>query len=119
MAELVGPEAVRGGGDPRYLRQTFKEGKTRFISLSECSAESLKRVSAVHPLVSLQMEFSLFSGDAEEQGQIRRLQGTWHGDDGLCRGCIRPLAGAAVHWLAQPGRPASEQQLEELAAILK
>jgi aryl-alcohol dehydrogenase-like predicted oxidoreductase len=102
-----GPDAVRGGGDPRYLRQTceqslknlgietldvfcmsrvdpsvpieesvggmaelVKEGKTRFIALSECSAESLKRGSAVHPLVSLQMEYSLFSRDVEEQGQI-------------------------------------------------
>jgi aryl-alcohol dehydrogenase-like predicted oxidoreductase len=100
-------DAVRGGGDPRYLRQTceqslnslgietldvfcmsrvdpnvpveesvggmadlVKEGKTRFISLSECSAESLRRGSAVHPLASLQMEYSLFSHDAEEQGQI-------------------------------------------------
>src|SRR5215470_16575686 len=102
-----GPEAGRGGSDPRYLLRTceqslknlgietldvfcisrvdpnvsieesvggmaelVKEGKTRFISLSECSAESLKRGSAVHPLVSLQMEYSLFSRDAEEQGQI-------------------------------------------------
>jgi aryl-alcohol dehydrogenase-like predicted oxidoreductase len=102
-----GADAVRGGGDPHYLRQTceqslknlgietldvfcmsrvdpnvpieesvagmaelVKEGKTRFISLSECSAESLKRGSAVHPLVSLQMEYSLLSRDAEEQGQI-------------------------------------------------
>jgi aryl-alcohol dehydrogenase-like predicted oxidoreductase len=102
-----GPDAVRGGGDPRYLRQTCEqslknlgietldvfcmsrvdpsvpieesvggmaelvnEGKTRFISLSECSALSLKRGSAVHPLASLQMEYSLFSRDAEEQGQI-------------------------------------------------
>jgi aryl-alcohol dehydrogenase-like predicted oxidoreductase len=101
------PDAVRGGGDPRYLRQTceqslknldietldvfcmsrvdpnvpveesvggmaelVKDGKTRFISLSECSAQSLRRGSAVHPLASLQMEYSLFSRDAEEQGQI-------------------------------------------------
>jgi aryl-alcohol dehydrogenase-like predicted oxidoreductase len=101
------PDAVRGGGDPRYLRQTceqslknlgietldvfcmsrvdpnvpveesvggmaelVREGKTRFISLSECSAQSLRRGSAVHPLASLQMEYSLFSRDAEEQGQI-------------------------------------------------
>src|SRR5215472_8789861 len=100
-------DAVRGGGDPLYLRQTCEqslknlgietldvfcmsrvdpnvpveesvggmaelvsEGKTRFISLSECSAQSLRRGSAVHPLVSLQMEYSLFSRDAEEQGQI-------------------------------------------------
>src|SRR5258708_10280240 len=102
-----GPDAVRGGGDPRYLRQTceqslknlgietldvfcmsrvdpnvpveesvggmaelVREGKTRFISLSESAAQSLRRGSAVHPLASLQMEYSLFSRDAEEQGQI-------------------------------------------------
>jgi aryl-alcohol dehydrogenase-like predicted oxidoreductase len=100
-------DAVRGGGDPLYLRQTCEqslkglgietldvfcmsrvdpnvpieesvggmaelvsEGKTRFISLSECSVQSLRRGRAVHPLVSLQMEYSLFSRDAEEQGQI-------------------------------------------------
>jgi aryl-alcohol dehydrogenase-like predicted oxidoreductase len=48
----------------------IKEGKTRYISLSECSAESLRRGNAVHPLASLQMEYSLFSRDAEQQGQI-------------------------------------------------
>jgi aryl-alcohol dehydrogenase-like predicted oxidoreductase len=52
------------------MAELVKEGKTRFISLSESSAESLKRGSAVHRLVSLQMEYSLFSRDAEEQGQI-------------------------------------------------
>ena len=29
----------------------------------ECSAESVKRGGAVHPLASLQMEYSLFSRD--------------------------------------------------------
>jgi aryl-alcohol dehydrogenase-like predicted oxidoreductase len=52
------------------MAELVKEGKTRFISLSECSALSLSRGSAVHPLASLQMEYSLFSRDAEEQGQI-------------------------------------------------
>jgi aryl-alcohol dehydrogenase-like predicted oxidoreductase len=51
-----------------------KEGKTRFIALSECSAESLRRGGAVHPLVSLQMEYSLLSRDAERQGQIAACQ---------------------------------------------
>jgi aryl-alcohol dehydrogenase-like predicted oxidoreductase len=70
------PDAVRGGGDPNVpveesvggMAELVREGKTRFISLSECSAESLRRGSAVHPLASLQMEYSLFSRDAEEQG---------------------------------------------------
>ena len=52
------------------MAELVREGKTRFISLSECSAASLRRGNAVHPLVSLQMEYSLFSRDAEEQGQI-------------------------------------------------
>ena len=47
-----------------------KDGKARTISLSECSAESLRRGSAVNPLASLQMEYSLFSRDAEQQGQL-------------------------------------------------
>ncbi|HEY5064466.1 MAG TPA: aldo/keto reductase [Xanthobacteraceae bacterium] len=52
------------------MAELIKEGKTRFISLSECSAESLRHGNAVHPLASLQMEYSLFSRDAETQGQI-------------------------------------------------
>jgi aryl-alcohol dehydrogenase-like predicted oxidoreductase len=52
------------------MAELVREGKTRFISLSECSAESLRRGSIVHPLASLQMEYSLFSRDAEQQGQI-------------------------------------------------
>jgi aryl-alcohol dehydrogenase-like predicted oxidoreductase len=52
------------------MAQLVQEGKTRFIALSECSAQSLRRGNAVHPLVSLQMEYSLFSRDAEEQDQI-------------------------------------------------
>jgi len=52
------------------MAELVKEGKTRFISLSECSAKSLTRGSAVHPLASLQMEYSLFSRDAEQQGQL-------------------------------------------------
>lgn len=52
------------------MAELVREGKTRFISLSECSADSLRRGSAVHPLASLQMEYSLFSRDAEGQGQI-------------------------------------------------
>ena len=51
-----------------------QEGKTRFIALSECSAESLRRGSGVHPLASLQMEYSLFSRDAECQDQIAACQ---------------------------------------------
>jgi aryl-alcohol dehydrogenase-like predicted oxidoreductase len=52
------------------MAELVKEGKTRFVALSECSAQSLRRGNATHPLASLQMEYSLFSRDAEEQGQL-------------------------------------------------
>ncbi|MGH7090985.1 MAG: aldo/keto reductase, partial [Stellaceae bacterium] len=52
------------------MAELVQEGKTRNIALSECSGASLRRGSTVHPLVSLQMEYSAFSRDAEVQGQI-------------------------------------------------
>jgi aryl-alcohol dehydrogenase-like predicted oxidoreductase len=52
------------------MAELIKQGKTRYISLSECSAQSLRRGSAMHSLASLQMEYSLFSRDAEQQGQL-------------------------------------------------
>ncbi|KAG6838991.1 hypothetical protein C0991_006767, partial [Blastosporella zonata] len=37
-----------------------KEGKVKYIGLSECSAKTLRRAHAVHPISAIQMEFSPF-----------------------------------------------------------
>jgi aryl-alcohol dehydrogenase-like predicted oxidoreductase len=42
-----------------------KEGKVRWIGLSEASPETIRRASTVHPIAALQSEYSLFSRDAE------------------------------------------------------
>lgn len=42
-------------------------------SLSECSAESLRRAYAVHPITAVQVEFSLFCGTIESS-QTRLLE---------------------------------------------
>lgn len=42
-----------------------EEGKIRFLGLSEAGPDFIRRASAVHPLASLQMEYSLFTRDAE------------------------------------------------------
>jgi aryl-alcohol dehydrogenase-like predicted oxidoreductase len=42
-----------------------KEGKVRWIGLSEASADTLRRASRVHPIAALQSEWSLFSRDVE------------------------------------------------------
>src|SRR5262245_5373666 len=47
-----------------------QEGKTRYIALSEASPESIRRAWAVHPIASLQIEYSLYSRDAEEFGNL-------------------------------------------------
>jgi aryl-alcohol dehydrogenase-like predicted oxidoreductase len=42
-----------------------KEGKVRWIGLSEASPGTLRRANAVHPIAALQSEYSLFSRDVE------------------------------------------------------
>jgi aryl-alcohol dehydrogenase-like predicted oxidoreductase len=48
------------------MAELVKEGKTRFIGLSEASAATLRRAHAVHPLTSVQTEYSLWSRDPED-----------------------------------------------------
>ena len=43
-----------------------KEGKVRFIGLSEAAPQTLERAHAVHPISSLQSEYSLWSRDVED-----------------------------------------------------
>ena len=50
------------GGMARLVEQ----GKTRYIGLSEASATSIQRAQKIHPVVSLQIEYSLWSRDPEE-----------------------------------------------------
>jgi aryl-alcohol dehydrogenase-like predicted oxidoreductase len=41
-------------------------GKVRHLGLSECSAETLRRAHAVHPITAVQMEWSIFTHDIEQ-----------------------------------------------------
>lgn len=47
------------------MAKLVEQGKARYIGLSEASAETVRRARKVHPIASLQMEYSLFSRDAE------------------------------------------------------
>jgi aryl-alcohol dehydrogenase-like predicted oxidoreductase len=44
-----------------------KEGKVRFLGLSEASVQTVRRAAAVHPITALQSEYSLWSRDVEEE----------------------------------------------------
>jgi aryl-alcohol dehydrogenase-like predicted oxidoreductase len=47
------------------MAKLVERGLTRYIGLSEASASSIRRGRKVHPIVSLQMEYSLWSRDPE------------------------------------------------------
>jgi aryl-alcohol dehydrogenase-like predicted oxidoreductase len=49
------------------LAQLVKEGKVRWVGLSEAGAKTLERAHAVHPISALQIEYSLFSRDIESE----------------------------------------------------
>ena len=48
------------------MSRLIEEGKIKHIGLSEASAETLHRASAVHPITALQSEYSLWTRDIEE-----------------------------------------------------
>lgn len=50
------------------MADLVKEGKIRYIGLSEVSSATIKRAHAVHPLTAVQTEYSLFERDVEEAG---------------------------------------------------
>ncbi len=49
----------------RVAKQLVAERKVRFVGLSECTPDELRRAHAVHPVSAVQLEWSLQSRDAE------------------------------------------------------
>ena len=47
------------------MARLVERGLTRYVGLSEASASSIRRAREIHPIVSLQMEYSLWSRDPE------------------------------------------------------
>lgn len=48
------------------MAELVKEGKVRFLGLSEVGPETLRRACAVHPIAALQTEYSLWSREPED-----------------------------------------------------
>jgi aryl-alcohol dehydrogenase-like predicted oxidoreductase len=48
------------------MAELVREGKVRFLGLSEAGAQTLRRASAVHPIAALQSEYSLWSRELED-----------------------------------------------------
>jgi aryl-alcohol dehydrogenase-like predicted oxidoreductase len=48
------------------MARLVEAGKVRFLGLSECSAATLRRACAVHPISAVQSEYSIFTRDVED-----------------------------------------------------
>ncbi|MBO9664078.1 aldo/keto reductase [Dokdonella sp.] len=52
------------------MADLVRQGKVRYLGLSEASAQTIERAQAVHPITALQSEYSLWTRDPEEQGTL-------------------------------------------------
>uniref|UniRef100_A0A1J3H3E0 Putative aldo-keto reductase 4 n=1 Tax=Noccaea caerulescens TaxID=107243 RepID=A0A1J3H3E0_NOCCA len=49
------------------LKKLVEEGKIKYIGFSEASASTIRRAHAVHPITAVQIEWSLWTRDVEEE----------------------------------------------------
>jgi aryl-alcohol dehydrogenase-like predicted oxidoreductase len=52
------------------LADLVTAGKVRFLGISEASGETIRRANAVHRITAVQSEYSLFSRDLEDNGNL-------------------------------------------------
>ena len=70
------------------LKEFVQAGKIKYIGLSECSSETIRRAHAVHPISAVQIEYSPFSLDieSEEIGVLKTCR-----ELGIAIVCYSPL----------------------------
>ncbi|CAI8594838.1 unnamed protein product [Vicia faba] len=49
------------------LKELVEEGKVKYIGLSEASPDTIRRARDVHPIIALQIEWSLWTHDIEDE----------------------------------------------------
>ena len=60
------PEHADRGDGRRDGASSSRQGKVRYLGLSEAGVETLRRAARVHPIAALQSEYSLWSRDPED-----------------------------------------------------
>ncbi|MDJ1486428.1 aldo/keto reductase [Cytophagaceae bacterium YF14B1] len=56
------------------MAELVKEGKVKYLGLSEVGSETIRKAHAVHPITALQTEYSLFERTVEEAGILATIQ---------------------------------------------
>ncbi|KAH0828816.1 NADP-dependent oxidoreductase domain-containing protein [Lanmaoa asiatica] len=49
----------------------YRQGKVKYLGLSECSADTLRRASTIHPIAAVQLEYSPFELDLERNDVMK------------------------------------------------
>jgi len=78
------------------MAQLVKEGKVKYLGLSEASPASIRKAHAVHPITALQSEYSLLTRDPEGEifNTVRELGITFIPYSPLARGLVTATVGA-------------------------
>ncbi|MEX2231599.1 MAG: aldo/keto reductase [Cyclobacteriaceae bacterium] len=75
------------------MSELVKQGKVRYLGLSEASASSIRRAHAVHPIAALQSEYSIMTRDVEQDilNTCRELKIGFVAYSPLARGLVTDL----------------------------
>ncbi|MEX1240103.1 MAG: aldo/keto reductase [Cyclobacteriaceae bacterium] len=75
------------------MSDLVKEGKVRYLGLSEASVSSIRRANAVHPIAALQSEYSIMTRDVEQEilSTCRELNIAFVAYSPLARGLVTDL----------------------------
>ena len=60
------PSSISLSIESHLIHCSHREGKVKYLGLSECSSASLRRAHAVHPISAVQIEYSPFTLDIED-----------------------------------------------------
>eukprot|EP01125_Pyxidicula_operculata_P005792 TRINITY_DN2020_c1_g1_i1.p1 TRINITY_DN2020_c1_g1~~TRINITY_DN2020_c1_g1_i1.p1 ORF type:complete len:335 (+),score=67.67 TRINITY_DN2020_c1_g1_i1:47-1051(+) len=58
----------------KAMAELVKEGKVKYLGLSECSADTLRRAHAIHPITAVQSEYSFWCLDPEQNEVLKTCQ---------------------------------------------
>jgi aryl-alcohol dehydrogenase-like predicted oxidoreductase len=77
------------------MADLVKEGKVKYLGLSEASPATIRRAHAVHPITALQSEYSLLTRDPEKEilSTLRELGITFVPYSPLARGLVTATVG--------------------------
>lgn len=56
------------------MAELVKEGKVKYIGLSEAGSDTIRKAHTIHPLTAVQSEYSLFERSVEEDGILDTLK---------------------------------------------